>query len=463
MQLSEAKKIIFEKKPELAKLYDAYKDKTWREYITENYPQSFVLEDRSDELLKVLTDMLYPLLGEDKTLTAINTLRKTGFVSTCDHSGILCHPFFSNIALARKQTLEKNDSIICFTCGAVSLTNSSYPRGVFFHDDTLELIKIPLVSLKGRQRSVYGLASFSKSKIQQILHSVTYLNLKEKSKEKLTSFFNKIKNHHTIFNLERFSDQLTIINDVLWKEIFPDDNNLLYIEVENVVRNLLLDIHLQKNTLIHKILFDQNTRSSYITHFEAIIGAHDTAKQTGSHLFWYIDEKKQKRVQLFVQENNLVSQDKKIIIPLEPEVLRSYMLRFELLPTMALCYSMLSFYYGLTLGGGFSQIKYLGDMKRAWQHIDPQQSIDTKTNIFSGEFVLIGLFQETKTVAATLVDLLLHSRNPQTDTQVALNECTVGDTIDAMMDEFVEIVTGTKPQIENLSIHHTINISNENI
>lgn len=461
MLLEEAKKIVFEKKPAFAEFYYKYKDQKWNDYIENNYYKT-IQNNKIDELLITLDKIITPLIGKASSEKAQKTIKETGFVSTCDHSGILCHPFFSNIALARKNFSKEKHSVICFTCGGVSMTNSSYPRGVFFHDKNLNLKKIPLISLRNRRRSVYGTTSFSKHKIQKILNEIETYNIDEDSKARLKRFFALINNNQNIFELEKFSDQITVVNKILWEEIFgQDDNELIYIEAENIVRHLLLDIHLANDSVINKILFNPQTRNLYIKNFENIIGAHNTLSQSGSHFFWYIDEIENTRKQLFLKGEMLVSVDEKIKIPFLPEILREYLLRYELLPTMAFCYSILSFYYGLTLGGGFSQIKYLGDIKDAWANTvlgDEETLEKTDTNIFAGEFVLLGLSNGEQVTPASLIDLLLYSNNPKEDVDTALKECSIGDTIDAMMDEFLEIITGQKEQISDTKIHKTLNV-----
>lgn len=460
MTLEEARKIVFDKKPTFAELYFKYKDKTWGDYIRENYYNNTLPENtRTKELTKILEEIISPILGQESSDKAIKTLRETGFVSTCDHSGILCHPFFSNIALARQNESKEEQAVLCFTCGGVSLTNSSYPRGIFFHDNDLQEKRIPLVSLRGRRRSIYGLPSFSRTKIQSIMDTLPNFKISKKQQDRMIDFFCDIWNNKKIFSLSKFSDQLIIINNLLWKKIFKSEKSeLIYIEAEHIVRKLLLEIHLEKQTLINDLLFNKECRTKYIKYFENITGAHYTTKHFGSHFFWYIDEITNTRTQLFLEGENLVSIDRKISIPMRPEIIREYLLRFELLPTMAFCYSILSFYYGLTLGGGFSQIQYLDEMKKAWQEIFGKNDIDPKTDIFAGEFVLLGLSNKKQTLPATLIDLLLYSDDKNTDTTRALKESSIGDTIDAMMEELVKIVTGKKPHIENLKIHKTLNV-----
>ncbi len=449
MDLEQAKEIVFGKKKNFASLYRHFGTKHWQDYIENTYPTNFKPSTHFVELTSALEKILLPLLGKEKTSHATHTLLKTGFVSTCDHSGVLCHPFFSNIAYARSQTLTPTDSLITFTCGGVSLTNSSFPRSIFFHDKNLKLQKLHLQSLAGRRRSVYGLSSISQKQITCLLKQIEHISLDKSPKDILIKFLKELHNNPHTFETKGFSDQLVVINDLLWQTIFGNKRgSLVYVEAEQVVRQLFLNTHLHTKTPIHSLLFDKLTRERYLSHFEGIVGAHDRTTQTGSCLFWFIDEIHQTRIQLFVEKEHLVSKDHTISIPLTPEAIEAHLQKFTLLPTIALSYSILSFYYGLTLGGGFSQIDYLGDMREAWDKTFDTKTL-IKTDVFAGEFALLGISDHIHTAPATLFDVLLYAQDPNTAVNNALSNISIKESLDAMMDELVEIVSGTKPELVN--------------
>jgi len=221
--------------------------------------------------------------------------------------------------------------------------------------------------------------------------------------------------------------------------------DMIYLECESIVRALFLNTHLIKDTLINKILFNQSYRDAYLKYFEGITGAH--FKTHGTQLFWYVDHKKMKKTALEVAmiENQYILQsiDRTINIPLTPEEIRGHLQNHTLLPCLALCYSMISFYYGITLGGGFSQIQYLGDMKNAWNQIlisvgDSDKSIatDIPTDIFTGDFVIAGICDSKRTVPATLLDIFLWG---DTSTSQSLKKVfgrmTVGECLDIMIPQ----------------------------
>lgn len=454
MTLEEAKEIIFAKKIIFGQLYQKYQDKFWNEYFNSTISEVAPLEDPQNEIVKIITEHTRKLLGEENAELVEQTLSRNPFVSTADHHGILCHPFFSNASLMRSNSnnLKNIKAIISLTCGGISLSNSSYPRGIFFHDENLKIQKISLISLKYRRRSIYGLHSMLEDNLDHAITKIDKIKLPEVQKKRLLDLlleFKKVK------PLERCSDEITVLNNILWQKIFDDTRPpLVYIETESIIRELILS-NLQNENIVSKIIFDEKYRDAYIKNYENIIGAHNTDAKTGSHLFWYIDNKDNVRKQLFVKNGSLVSLDEKILIPLTIKDIGYYLQRFELLPTMALCYSILSFHYGLTLGGGFSQIQYLGEMKNAYQKTINETGTpiiypDVKTDIFSGEFVQINIADNANIEPASLIDLYLWSHNPNQVTEDAEKNTSIGESLDQMMQEYVTIMTGTKEKISDL-------------
>ncbi len=459
MTLDEAKEIVFESKPVFAELYQKYSDKNWLEYAKENFPKHSYLKESKQDIFLALRKLLLPLIGQEKTKKAVSTIEHTGFVSTADHHGVLCHPFFANNALIRSHPsiLAPDLSLIMLTCGGISISNSSFPRGIFFHDSDMKEDRLLFESLKGRRRSVYGLSSFSENIIEKEIGRLEYFKLNEIAKEKLKNFLREIKNHRQIFEQNKYSDQLTIINDILWDTLFKNARgNLVYLEAESLVRELLLSVHLKKETDIYKIMFNPKYRQAYIKNFEDVDGAHNTQKQKGSHFFWYIDEIENKRKQLWIVGDNLESIDGKIIIPLKTNIISEYLLRFELLPSTALCYSILGFYYGITLGGGPFQMQYLGEIKKAYEKTIsefgdiPSDSV-SRTDIFTGDLTIMGIGNQDKVSPASLIDALIYGNsNLNGILNQEIEKRTVKETLDLMMPEFVTIITGKKEIISDL-------------
>ncbi len=454
MNIEEAKKIVFEKKPVFGKLYNSYKNKYWVEYINEHHPKSN--EKSLDPLLeKVFHRIAEKMFGKEMAEEALSSLKQTHFVDTADHHGLLCHPFFWNFD-ALKSGLEitsKPKTQIVLTVGNVSLNNTSFPRSLFFHDQNLVLQKIHLLSLKNKRRPLYGSPALTKEQVIRIQDSLWLEKIPKTAKKRLVSLLNEfLQSRH--FNQEKLCDQLTLLNHLWWKALWGETyGNLLYLEVEELVKELLIHSLLEKKSYAHKILLDTDTREKYISSFEKVLGAHDTEAQKGSVLFWYVDEYERKA--LFLKNDKLETADG-ICVPFETEEITKLLKDYRLVPTMALCYSLLSFGYELILGGGFSQIQYVETMKSAWLKVFPmdKEKVSTiRTDIFSGEIGLLHIQKNKETKLATLADLFIWKETPEERVSLiekVAKETTIGESLDAMMYEFLEIVTGEYQKIEGI-------------
>ncbi|MEI8338153.1 MAG: hypothetical protein WCF92_03345, partial [bacterium] len=363
-----------------------------------------------------------------------------------------------NIAIAKSSSkiLNKPKTQIVLTVGGISPTNSSFPRSIFFHDKNLDLQKIHMISLKWRQRPLYGIPAISKNEFLKIKDYFYGKDIPKRKKKRFFNFIKKSTENSELWNKKKFGEQLTVLNDIWWNEIFGNlRGNLLYLEVEELVKNILLE-GLDKDKVVQEIFFNEKRRASYLENFEGIPGAYNSKQKTGSFLFWFIDEKENKRKQLFLNGENLVTEDKKIIIPLEEESLKKHLTNYSLMPSMALCYSLLAFHYGLTLGGGFSQIQYLGDMKVAWGKVFPElkdEFEDVQTDVFSGEAIITSINKSTETKPSTLADFLIYTKDAQESNklaEIALSKITIGESLDVMMYELYEIVSGFYEPIEDL-------------
>lgn len=460
MTLAEERDFVFAHKPVFGALYQKYAHSTWLEYAATNYPHKVqpshpTFTSRFAELEGACRTMSSPLFGSQLTDRIIDSLRHHRFVSTAEHHGILCNPFFLNSALLRTH-YEPELPAIALTCGGVSFSNSSYPRGLTYHDEQLAELKIPLVPWKFRQCPVYGHEALSQSEMTHALHQIQPRHHAPALEKRLTQLIDLFCADPKLFDLPNYSDQCSYLTHVLWKQCHLL-GDVIYLEIESMVSELLSRYHLNQNTFIHRLLFDRHYRSLYITHFKGVSGAHADIPH-GTHLFWYIDHQRKRRVSLFEYTGQdgiavLRSRDGTIAIFLTPSEIGKHIADHTIFPCLALCYSMISFYYGIILGGGFSQIQYLQEMRDAYMRVidathDIEGDICTSldTDIFTGEFVFTGITDGNATVAASLLDVYLWGNQTTNAAHSALFQTlTVGKSLDMMMPQLAHIISNTHP------------------
>ncbi len=458
MHPAQVRDFVFAHKPELGRLYAAYKDQTWIQYARENFPKTVsfvepVYRQRFAELAEACRTIVEPLFGSVYADQVIDVLKTHRFVGSADHHGVLCHPFFLNSTLLRS-IIQPGEPIVTLTCGGISFSNSSYPRGIFFHDSDLVQKKIPFVPWRDRQFPIYGHKPLGDIDLERTYRRFDSINIPQDKKLKVFDLFQAFSDDVGYKRSRTISEQFSVMSQILWRKSGMK-TDLVYIEVEKLACQLLLQVHIWQDTLIHRIMFDVVHRDLYLKYFDRVTGAH-TGSTQGTQLFWYIDHLQSKRVALTIKgtcsnQYVLQSEDKSTTIVLNPEEISKRISDCSLFPCLALCYSMISFYYGITLGGGFSQIDYLSRMKIAYQNMVKSSTCESDqtckkiaTHIFAGEFVMAGVGKNMQTLPATLMDMLFWGNDSTSrDIEKVFSSRCIGESLDTMMHQFAHIISPT--------------------
>lgn len=463
MDLRTMKKVVFEQKPVLKQTIDLRGTLTLEAYARES--QSFVprVDSRlQDEFLQVFHSELSLIFSKEIADEAVRELQNNYYVSTADHHGPLVHPFFLNGLLVQSLTNETkgNKFIFVLPCGGISLNNSSFPRGLVFHSEKLEEERLHFFSLQHRHHPVYGKKAYNRrdfSRLKAELKSAAQQNeISPGLEKKITNILEKIYGTPEQFSFQYFSEQMALSNFHLWKQLPGQENmHLIYLEQESLVRSLILRFHLYQKTVISELLQNPDYHKAFLSLFDGVTGAF-SGEEKGTFLFWAI--KGGERVPLKLRGKELVNTQKKIKISLQNDDLKAALEKKLLMPSMVLSFIVLGFYYGLSTGGGFSQVNYLTAMKSKWIELlrtvrepIPKHLNTLKTDYFCGEMALTFLQKERNVVAATSLDLILY-KNEETAKNIRqlFKKITLGEAVDGMMPEFYKIITGKK--VEEISL-----------
>lgn len=438
MQADKLKQAVFEKRPVLAKILEKHGNKKIAAYLDLSFHHLKSDAKRQNELLKVFGREAARLYGKEIALQAVSDLRKKYFASTADHHGPLCHPFFTNgnllMGLANRNNGIK--SLIVLSCANISMNNSSYPRGVFFHDKYLQK-RINFFPWQNRHKSVYAMPAYAKKQIDDAF--------KDESGDMLSEIRAIYEDSH-VLSLKDYADQISLTNHSLWKLMPGQENiNLIYISQEQLVLNLLKEYHLNSQTEIHSLLFDEKYLNEFEKDFLGVQGAFGK-KGKGTFLFWGIN--KGRRISLRRVQGKLVGNG--FGLHLNPEAISDAIENKRIMPSMALSFIILSFYYGLMCGGGFSQVDYLTEMRRAYAKLRAKLSLDDfpeiVTDYFSGEFGL----NMGRPYQLSGIDMLLEEKNTAEKMLYEnYSNKALADSVDLMVPEFYKIVSDTKIKCEH--------------
>lgn len=441
MTLSQMRATVFAQKPVLKRVLTQYGSTPLVAYFASlgaDYRPKNVPLSRQKELIATLTSLTKQNIGTEAAKAIAHYFTKRYIVSTAAHHDFATHPFFSNYLIAAGYANQDANlaAIPVLSCAGISLNNSSFPRGLLYHDTKGVEQRLKVVSLKNHHHPVYGHPGFAASALPHPsdpkLHKLATDILANKAlKGKTLSLQISLAVHSLVKKLPGLAK-----------------TEAIYLPQEKIAAALFIKHHLKSNTILHRIVFDASIRTLYLKKFEGITGAH--SNRAGSHLFWALTNSQ--RVALRIQQNRLVSEDKDISIPLTPKAIQKALLTKQLMPTMGFTLTLLSFYYGLACAGGFSQVNYLSEMKTAYLALLSEVSgTETEvaiaqavpTDLFAGDFVLATL--KDKRTPATMIDIILDIRTNEKKLRTLLGKTTLKQATDALMPELYKIVTAGQP------------------
>lgn len=347
------------------------------EYVDVNLPPTIPF--RQAELLEVMEKQITHRFGLEAAESAIAQLKEFYFVSTADHSGPLTHPFFVNSNLLTAASMISHDkavlnNVICLSCANIAYNNSSFPRGLFFHNylnNQVNTHRLPFLSAKPTPHSIYAMQPYTLEgvkKVYSLLKEEMHAGkLEPEQYEQVCTIVKEIYEKPEVLECKSYCEQVGKTNFKLWQKFFEASGvqlpSLIFLEQEALVVELLTKYHLHQDTILNHMLFDSRYEPFIDNYFEDIFGSFSRKDSTGTYLFWALPKGERENLQLWRKGNYLVSKDEKYKIELHPEVIKDAMARKELIPGLLLNFCTLSFYYGLKCLGGFNQINYLTLMK----------------------------------------------------------------------------------------------------
>jgi len=156
------------------------------------------------------------------------------------------------------------------------------------------------------------------------------------------------------------------------KILFPD-SNLVYFDINEVIRNYLLEILPQSQNRFRGMLLNAK-------HFQTILESSGVETPLFS-----INSRHGNRIRmepLFLRENRLEGQN--YSMNMEEEKLVQMLQERTLCPGLFIGFSVLVYLNGLNCLGSFEQVEYLARFKKIWQHFEfegavPQEGLQTRT------------------------------------------------------------------------------------
>ncbi|KKW42798.1 MAG: hypothetical protein UY92_C0003G0004 [Candidatus Magasanikbacteria bacterium GW2011_GWA2_56_11] len=390
----EMKTHIWQRRPILGEIMRKHAGKTLYDYAKDftDVNKTPHLDTRKQDLVTVARELVTARLGADVGDAVARQLGRLPLVSTADHHGPITHPFFvnSNIISALPYFDQSGPDLpylVSFSFASISVNNTSFPRGLVFHSQDNGagvLVRLPILPDRLKMSVVYGAPAFAD---KEIAKAKAQLALKQKSGEiaarraqRIGEVLDRYFSLPSVLAAPDFAAQVTKINYDLWPAIFhhqpeaatpvrpsgriPD---LIYLEIETLVNELLLRFHLTNSeSLLYRLFFDPGHQNLAQRFFNNLPGGFSLENGWGTYFFWAVDQRLH-RVRLILKDGELRSDSGEHVIALTPEAIQEALARKQIFPSMALCYLVVSLYYGVKCLGGFSQVNDLTMLKEAWR------------------------------------------------------------------------------------------------
>lgn len=434
---TDMRQAVFAAKPGLARLI-AEKGKT--ALLSYSYPAVSAPEKQKNEVLDVVQSAVDRLFGKGIAAEAVKQLKEQWYVSTAEHHGPVNHPFVVSgtfITSTLNQRRGWNTTLV-FSTSNISLNNSSFPRGFTVHTSELHEQRLFLQPWKYRQQPVGCLPAIDGDVYSELVRKVSGFD------ERLGELFRGWQEKIMIFN--SFVDQISVLNEIFWRQLpGQETGHLIYLPQEEIVSSLLEKYHLGKQTILHELFFNKEWRSAFARNFEGLTGAFSGASNRGTFLFWAIVDNR--RVGLMEKGDILVSLDGSFRLALTAEAVGAALTGKKIVPGMALTFIVLSCYYELQCGGGFSQVDYLPQLQKAWRAMMSMLTGDvmpvTESSFLSSDYAFVSLQSRLKQVLATGLDLALYGQELTYQRIIELAESTTLESaVDNLMPDLYSIVAG---------------------
>lgn len=457
-----------------------------------DYPKSYPMTGddqasaRRAEFTKVFRDEVARLLGSTIADAATRHLERTNFVSTADHHGPFWHHDKLTVNFLRalqyaEQTDAEDSFIVALSCANISFDNAMLRRGLVFHSFAgviPEEIELPLFPRSARPCPVvyyrgYGAENLKKA-LARITDSAKGGLLSPEVAERLTEVLNRVYGTPEALGAATFSDQVTISNFHLWKEFFPKAMRMprmLQLEQEGVIIQLLRKHHMNRESVIGRMLFDPEVWPAVERHFNGILCGFDLEQRIGTFLFWGIPPGQRYRQQLWRNGDRLETADGSWGVALNPEAIQKAFDEKQLIPGSLLNLIVLTFYYGIKILGGSSQVFYLDEMKRAYLALTDELNDATSWSIAESVITdemgadMYAVFLETPNgsfIQPTGLDLIAYGDDGWWKRFAeSSRKLTVRQTLDLAMHEDYRFLFAGKehtPELASFSINQAIDV-----
>ncbi|MDO0929506.1 hypothetical protein QQY24_30425 [Streptomyces sp. TG1A-8] len=309
-------------------------------------------------------------------------------VNIVDHHQLLNHPLLLGtniIANADRLTgAGPRRPVITLSCSNVAPGNH-YMRGGFrYRGET-----VAYFAAKEHRDAMYYAPVRPFDFVERLRALKRWSRFGPDEQEFLTGYqatLNGLDHAHT----HRHRDQLAVALRATWPLLFspalrPRLPELLYATMEDVTRECLLDL-LPEDNALSAALLDASFRGRVLDAFRGITVAWDEAAGKGTHFFWRRRPGRRQLLRMYVEGPDLVPADARfrdLRVPLERAALCDHLRREEIIPSVALCVSVL-LHAGVKPLVGPGSLVYTTRLRDGWTDLLRRHGQPSEADLVAG-------------------------------------------------------------------------------
>lgn len=388
---------------------------------------------RRDEFRTYFRNKVEALLGIEVANSVYRQLATNHSIATAQHYTTLSpktlNPTLQTSLAYFNRTEPERENLIVLGCSGISFNNHWYPRGYLFHALIDERIVEHPFAFFGRAYDADPVISappfdmeVKKAMTKLLVHYRSEKQIKKREFNKIGQFMEEILFTPEILSQHHYVDQVSITNFHLWKQIFSSYQghvpNLIFISQEQLAAELICAYHITSNTILNKFIFNKTWHDLIYKYFNNIMCAFSVERKYGTFLFWGVSKNGKSRVQLFMKNGALSSEDGEYVFAMTPETISMALQNGQLTPSTMLTFIVLSLYYGFFLTGGLDQPTYLTQTKQAYlklltdlsmhEEIENCEPIVTDDIVFTRPSLAFLQGPNEQRVPASALDMLLY-------------------------------------------------------
>ncbi|MBL8029875.1 MAG: hypothetical protein JNN11_01365 [Candidatus Doudnabacteria bacterium] len=319
--LDRMREAVFNKRPVLREIEENFGDWSLKKYIQEGWELSKAEPDAV--FLKIVEKWLQNLYGPDLAKKCIEQLRANPLVSTVGHLGLWGHPIFLNADVIYTLHFNTHEFAVLFSCESVSLNNtSSWSGSVIFHENS-EQRRFSFFPDRLKTQPVFYAPS---KKAEDI----------KKFKEKHGELGRRFAEAFLVdTDLLSFSLQACKASNVFWQKVFPSAPKTIFLPVESVAADYLLEVFKNPNHILTRLVFSEKGQSLWKKYLH----------EEHTYMFWGIDAKGRREPLKVLPEDIIGLLKARKIYPSSP------------------LYFVVFLLTGFACVGGFTQTTWLSNVK----------------------------------------------------------------------------------------------------